>query len=90
MAVALASGTFGGTGQSASVALYGKFNVSVQGTFVGTVALRRSYDQGSTWNTVESYTVPTDKVGEEPESGILYRLDCTAFTSGTIVYRLSR
>jgi hypothetical protein len=90
MAVASVSGQFTGTGASASVALYGKFNVSVQGFGTATVALQRSFDNGSTWNTVESYTAPTDKVGEEPEAGILYRLNCTAYTSGTIAYRLSR
>jgi hypothetical protein len=90
MAVASVSGQFTGTGASSDVALYGKFNVSVQGFGSATVALQRSFDGGSTWNTVESYTSGTDKVGEEPEVGILYRLDCTAYSSGTIAYRLSR
>ncbi|MEK9662053.1 MAG: hypothetical protein VW644_10005, partial [Alphaproteobacteria bacterium] len=29
-------------------------------------------------------------VGDEPESGMLYRLDCVAWTAGAIAYRLSR
>ncbi len=59
--------------------------------------LERSYDDGATWKvtskpdlTAASFTVDVDGVGYEPEPGVLYRWDCTAFTSGTINARLSR
>lgn len=70
----------------------GLFNISVEfttGSGVGTVALQRSFDGGTTWRTVEQYTSDTEKVGEAPEN-IQYRLNCTAYTSGTIEGRISQ
>jgi hypothetical protein len=59
------------------------------------VQIQRSFDGGTEWLTrVDlvgngSYTTPISLVVAEPERGVLYRLACTAFTSGTINYRLS-
>jgi hypothetical protein len=79
------------------IEMRGKFNASVQGTFVGTVVLQRSYD-GSTWETVSkdasgsdaSFTAPCSLVVEESETGVQYRWNCTAYTSGTINTRISQ
>lgn len=102
------SGTFTGTGQSATGVVFGAFNVviwgtplggaGVSGTFSGTVQLERSMDGGTTWVVVATdgtgtqavYTTPVSVAGMEPEDGILYRFDCTTYTSGTINYRLSQ
>ena len=97
------TGTFGETGQSPSFRPVlrrlgeGQFNVSLSGTFVATVALERSFD-GTNWftcsrdsaGTAASWTAPMSVVVEEPEAGVLYRLNCTAFTSGTVTYRMSQ
>lgn len=92
--------TFGATGQSASFrpAAGRPFNVSIWGTFVATVQLERSFDDGSTWvvcsrdsaGTNASYTAPASLLIEEPEAGVLYRLNCAAYTSGTVSYRISQ
>jgi hypothetical protein len=96
------SSTFTGTGQSASFLIKGvddrrptSFNLSLWGTFVGTVQLERSFD-GSTWlpltangTQIYKFTAPCSEPVEESEIGVLYRLNCTAYTSGTINYRLS-
>lgn len=93
------SGTFTATGQSATfvapAALKEKFNVSLSGTFSATVVLQRSFDNGSTWITVSkpdltdaSFTAGASFSVEEPEAGVRYRLNCTAYTSGTVTYRL--
>ena len=84
------SGTFTATGQSTNFAVMGKFNISLSGTWAGTVRLERSYDNGSTWVVVGSYTSNTETIGEEPETAVLYRFNCTVYTSGTVVYRLGR
>ena len=90
MTVASVEGQFTAAGQvSSPVQLEGYFNVSVSGFGAATVGLERSFDGGTSWRTVESYTSNTDKVGHEPEVGILYRLNATAYTSGPISYRLS-
>lgn len=90
-------GTFTGTGQSGSVAIRGLANLLISGTFVGMVKLQKSFD-GSSWHVVSrdsvgneaAYTAPAALTFEEPEDGVLYRLDCTAYTSGTISYRISQ
>lgn len=102
--MAVVSGTFGATGQSASyrptLSIPGQsamFNVSIYGTFVGTVAIQRQVD-GTNWvtcstdgtGTAASYTTfPITVEVAEDEPGIPYRLNCTAYTSGTASYRIS-
>lgn len=83
------SGTFGAVGQSVTInPVYGTYNVSVSGTFVGTVEAQRSFDNGATWLAIEAFTTPIEKIGEEFERGVLVRLACTVYTSGTVTYRL--
>lgn len=97
LAAPVLTGSFTGTAQSSSKAIQGAFNVSLWGTFVGTVELDRSFDAGSNWlpasldgtGTTASWTSAISVVANEPEAGVLYRLNCTAYTSGTINYRLS-
>lgn len=64
-------------------------NVSISGTFTATVTLERSFDGGSTYHTVATYTSATEARVAESEVGVLYRFNCTAYTSGTVTYRLS-
>jgi hypothetical protein len=75
----------------------GRFNVSIWGTFVATVKLERSFDDGVTWLVCSkpdlsdaAFTFPVTFAVEEPEADIYYRLTCSAFTSGTVNYRMSR
>lgn len=65
------------------------FNVSIWGTFVATVTLQRSFDSGTTWLDVVTYSSPIEDIGTEPE-GALYRIGVKtgAFTSGTVNVRL--
>src|SRR5262249_17311740 len=92
------TGSFAGTGAGSSIAFRDSFNASIWGVFVGTVVIEKSYDNGSSWSAVSkdpsgaaaSYTAPASVVVTEPELGILYRLNCSAYTSGTINWRLSQ
>lgn len=95
----LVSGAFTGTGQSAAISPIPEqgFNVSLWGTFVASVRLERSLDNGTTWlpitaggSAMFTWTSPASEENEEPESGALYRLNCTAYTSGTVNYRISQ
>lgn len=106
MANAVVSGTFTGTGKSASFTARGSFNVLIygssgpNGSWNGSVQVERSFDGGTTWVVAgisgagqqAIFNTPNQDVsivGNEPERGVLYRLDCTSYTSGTINYRLS-
>lgn len=75
-------------------------NSGPNGAWTGSVQLERSFDGGTTWivcgdalgtSNQAIYATGKDvsRVFAEPERGVLYRLDCTAYTSGTINYRLS-
>jgi hypothetical protein len=69
------------------------------GSFSGTVQLERSFDGGYTWlvcgvggggtQAVFNAGTVVSVTGSEPERGMLYRANCTVYTSGTINYRLS-
>ena len=78
---------------SGAVDIQGSFNVSVGGAgWAGTIHVQRSFDGGATWLDVDSFTVPTQRVGDEPELGVKYRIGCKTgnFSSGTIPCRISR
>jgi len=95
------SGTFTGTGQSSAfLPNPGSFSVTLS-SGVATVKLERSADTGSTWidvssdalGTVASWSVNSTEVAvivDEPEAGCHFRLNCTAYTSGTVTYRLGQ
>ena len=94
------SGTFTSTAQSNAIAAFGRVNLLIEGG-IGTVALEKSFDNGTSWLVVSknsdgeqaSYTTASNVAFNgsftEPESGIQYRLNCTAYTSGSINYRIS-
>lgn len=94
------SGTFTATGQSLGTPVNGRAHVQIDGG-VGTVQIERSVDEAVSWDVLSknsdgaaaSYTTASDVAFngfiDEPMFGVLYRFNCTAFTSGTIVYRLA-
>ena len=68
----------------------GGLAVSVSGfsdspAFSGTVTLQRSFDNGSTWRDVATYTADAEKSIDVPVDGIFYRLGVKTgdYTSGT-------
>lgn len=89
----------GGTANAATPqGFYHDFNFALWGTFSATVQLEKSFDAGITWlvcckdnnGTAASYTGAINLSGFEPEYGVLYRWNCTAYTSGTVNYRISQ
>jgi hypothetical protein len=92
------SGTFTVAGNSAwtTPRKGSPFNVTVEGTFSGVVQLVRSFDGGVTRQIITKdgvqayyWTSPASEQVEEPESGVLYRLECLSLASGSIPYRIS-
>ncbi len=82
------TGTFSATGQSDVWGGPGISALSISGFGSATVALERSHDGGSTWQTVEAFTSDTEKNFENPADEMSYRLNCSAYTSGTIKYAM--
>jgi|2_EtaG_2_1085320.scaffolds.fasta_scaffold72798_1 hypothetical protein len=68
----------------------GHFNLSISGTFSATVTVQRSFDNGSTWLDVDTFTEPYEGVGYDAEE-LFYRVGVETgdFTSGTVDVRLS-
>ncbi len=99
----ISQGVAASTGTSAATVFLGAFNVALSGTFTGTVLFEKSYDGGATWVTVAqdaagtaaSYTLAWTSQSInltlcEVETQVAWRLRCSAFTSGTLNYRLSQ
>lgn len=95
-AAASVAGTFTAVGSSAALAVRNDFNISFWGTFTGTVRIERSFDNGTTYlpltalGTSITFTAPATEIFSEPEFGVKYRVTCSAYTSGTINYRISQ
>lgn len=81
-------GDITGTGITAATQITGEFNLSLTGFGTATIVLERSIDGGVNWGVIESFTTDAQKIGEGA-GGTHYRLNCTAYTSGTIRYRIS-
>jgi hypothetical protein len=80
-----------GTG-TAGIRIKGNFNLSISGTWAGTVTLQRSFNNGTTWFDVRSYTTNIENWDQEIESGVLYRAGFKTgdHTSGTADVRISK
>ena len=92
MSRALLEVSFTSATNSSNIALNGDFNLSLDfttGSGVGTVDLQRSFDDGVTWETTDTISADTEKNGLAV-SNLLWRLNCSAFTSGTIACRLEQ
>lgn len=83
--------------------LYGAFNMTIYaaggGQYTGSVQLERSFDGGTTpvicgvggagQQAIYATGTQVSIVISEPEKGMLYRLNCTALSVGTINWRFS-
>lgn len=70
----------------------GKFYIGIEGTgWAATVTLQKSYDSGTTWHNVLTWTANIQTKGEDDFLGIVYRIGVATgqYTSGTISVRLT-
>ncbi len=98
MAFTDASGSLAATGSSSSFERFGEFSLTLDGTFVGSVALesRPIAPSGGTWvaestdgaGTASAFTAPCRVIVTALEQGIEYRVTFTR-TSGTVNWRMS-
>ena len=67
-------------------------DLSVSGTWVGTLTLQRTFDGGTTVKDVVAYTANTEKVIQAGNKSTQYRIGFKTggFTSGTAVCLLAR
>ena len=69
----------------------GGFNISISGTYVGTVHLQRSHDSGATWKDVTYWTSEEVESKAGDPANLPYRIGIKNgnYTSGTVNLRLS-
>ncbi len=79
--------TFTAIGQSAA-ANGDSCDIILSGTFVGTVALQ-AQDATGNWVTIDSWTAEAISLNNEAAFARNWRLDCSAYNSGTITYEIS-
>ena len=77
---------------SDSVGMHNYFNISISGTWSGTLTVQRSFDYGTNWFDVDSFTANTEEYGYEPEPGVVYRIGFKSgdYNSGTANVRISQ
>ena len=63
-----------------------KADLSVWGTFVGTVAIQRQ-EPGGNWGTIENITAPAERLLANALNRP-FRINVTAYTSGTVNYSI--
>lgn len=51
---------------SDAIMIVGDMSLTISGTFTGPVTVQRSFDEGSTWLDVDTFTTVTEEVGFEP------------------------
>lgn len=79
---------------SSSISCATDFDYNIQGTWVGTVTLQRSFDAGSNWETVyprynNGTAINEDYSDTETSDGVTYRVTMSGYTSGTATYNFS-
>jgi hypothetical protein len=70
----------------------GALNLSISGTWEGTVTLQRSFDEGENWYDVDEFTLNIQTLLADYELGVRYRVGIKTgdYTSGTASVRLSK
>lgn len=78
----------------------GMFNIALTGAATAAVQLEKSFDNGQTWcglyaagTQLKQWNYAGTHIAEtaqEIEQGVIYRLNCTAYTAGPLAYRLSQ
>lgn len=93
----ITSGTISGTGGTAGTIILGDVVFALSGTFTGAAQLERSFDGGTTYvplrdeqGNLVQLAIPGEIKVTETEGGVLYRLNCTALSAGTIAWQVGR
>lgn len=91
------TGTLAAVANGPAVPLSGVANFLLSGAFVASLRLAVSFDAGTTWipvtgsdGAVRTFSAPERIVLDEPEEGVVYRIECTSWTSGTVAWRFSK
>ena len=68
-----------------AIEVRGGFDLSIDGSFVATVTVQRSFDGGVSWGDVDTFTAPIETYGVQPHSA-LYRVGVATgdYTSGAL------
>lgn len=70
----------------------GIFDLSISGTFTATITLQRSFNGGSSWHDVETFTQAVEAVVDNADNTVKWRIGVATgdYTNGTAEVRLSQ
>lgn len=75
------------------IPITGSYTATTHGTWTGTVSLKRSYDGGATWETVNTVASADDDnmtySGTETAPNVFYRMQMVSYSSGTATYQIA-
>jgi hypothetical protein len=87
------SGVLDANEASATLSISGAYNATTHGTWTGHISLERSYDSGSTWDSVKTIASTNDNnlntSDIETDPDVIYRLEMTNFISGSATFTIS-
>ena len=68
------------------------FNMSISGTWTGTIRLERRFGSAGTWMAVTNASYTSNYEGQfaDYEAGVQYRLYAVSMSSGSAIVRISR
>lgn len=91
----VSTGTLSAVANGVGVVCSGSITFTVWGTFVATARPEISFDGGTTWvpladddGVVVTLTAPGHACARQTELGVLYRVACSAYTSGAISWQI--
>lgn len=76
---------------TAAKEVYGVCDLSIDGTWEGTLTLQRSFNEGTTWKDVDTFKANIESYFVEHRPNVLYRIgfksgDYTSGTTDVILY----
>ncbi len=66
------------------------FSLSLDGDWVGLMVYQLSYDEGDTWKDVWSTEENAERIIDNPEAGVVHRVDARILTSGDAIIRMGQ
>jgi len=92
------TGSFTEAGHSSSLPIYGKVNVTLSGDFSANIAIQRKFSNSNDWHILSKdvegtsgiFITPISLIIEEIERDVSYRVNCLSYSSGPVVFRISK
>ena len=87
------TGTFGSTGETATIFCTGGWEFRTHGTWAGQICIKRKLSKSSGWQKFRTYTSENDSnvsvTGREEEDGVSFKIEMEVFNAGACRYNFN-